>query len=815
MPFAASLLRRPGRSLGIAVAVSVLVLPGLGRLRLTADVCELLPEGSAPAAALRRQADLFGGLEQIYVMVGAAPGGADIAAADLAAAAERLAAQLRRHPEVESAQAGLREEEVDYFRRGVIARAPLFLPPAARAEMEARLEPAAIGRRVEELRALLTSPLGGAAGEWITVDPLGLAELLPGHGPERTVSPVDPLTGAFLAADGTAALVVVRPVGESIDPAFGRRLERALRTAEAATERKTGRSLTVEAVGGALYAAADERILRQDLRRTVGGSALAAGLLLTAGYGGLLPPLLILAPLLPGLLWTAGVAGAAVGKVSAVGIGFAAVLVGLGVDYSIHLVSRVVAARRAGEAVDRSVELALSGAGPGVVAAALTTAAGFLVLGFAALRPIRELGLLVGVGTLSILAATFLVAPALLRLVPVPVTDRLGWKMLGGLVSRATRVAVRRRGVIVIGGILISSVAAAGLSRLGLDADLRGLRPDDHPMLEAEQRLAETFGLGVETATVLVPGRRAGEALGRAAAVASVLRTHGPQDLVVVSPSDWLLPHGVAEWRARRLESLPFGRAAERLEEELRTAGLDPDAFHPGLAVMRTLAAGRPPAAPTPPEELTRLVRRRGETTWVAIPLRAPAGTWPDGLPRELHRRILRRVQEAEIASVAAVGAEMRRLAARDLARLAWLALAAVVAVVVITFRGRPRPVLLALTPVLVGPLWALGLWGWSGRELDLVSLIALPVLLGIGIDNGLHALLAERRHAARDLRQGLQEAGPAIVLTALTTCAGFASLALSRLPGLRQGGVLVAVGILACLVATLMLPALDPRSRR
>jgi predicted RND superfamily exporter protein len=71
-------------------------------------------------------------------------------------------------------------------------------------------------------------------------------------------------------------------------------------------------------------------------------------------------------------------------------------------------------------------------------------------------------------------------------------------------------------------------------------------------------------------------------------------------------------------------------------------------------------------------------------------------------------------------------------------------------------------------------------------------------------------------RQRGEDLTRAAHEAGRGVVLTNVTTCAGFLALVLSRVPGLRNGGLIICVGNLLCLIATLLvLPAIDALRRR
>jgi len=139
------------------------------------------------------------------------------------------------------------------------------------------------------------------------------------------------------------------------------------------------------------------------------------------------------------------------------------------------------------------------------------------------------------------------------------------------------------------------------------------------------------------------------------------------------------------------------------------------------------------------------------------------------------------------------------------------VALIAVFAVVIVSFRGSVCDSLVALTPVVIGSICLLGFWGYLGRPIDLITLVVMPILLGIGIDDGLHAVHGTRGTSPHSLADSVSIAGRAMTLTTLTTCVGFGSLMLSHVPGLRSGGALITAGVVVCLVATLVvLPAWD-----
>ncbi len=755
----------------------------------------------------RQFLDRFGGAETVFVVV-------DLPAAtvdSLAEAADAMAEALATAPEVADARSGVAPEDERFLRESMLPRAVLLPGAPAPAVLEERLAPAAVAEQVERLREAANSPLGFAAAPWLAADPLGLggdllAELGSGAGLR-----VDPVTGGFLAKDGKAALVLVRPSRADLDPAAGRALRRAIEAAANRARETTGLALSAAPVGGSLYAAHDEAAFRTDLLRTVGLATVLVGVLVVLAFDGLAIPLAALLAMVAAQVWTAAVLGLAFGRVSAVGVGLGAILVGLGDDYVVHLAAdfRETVLRGASHAA--ALAEAVRRTAPGIVSAGLTTAAGFGVLAFARFRPVAELGTFVAIGVLIVLLTTVVVAVPALALGArrwAPGASRPVWRAFGGGLDLLVQLALRRRGVVLGAALVATALAVGGAFRLRVDTDLRRLRPADPAGARTERRLATEFGVGLDTATIVVPGPAADEALTRAAAVARVLRAKLPAPVRVSSPSDLLPSRSEVEARLHALAGLPWARAEADLRAGLAGAGLDPEAFAGALQALSALAQGREPPsrAEDLPTWLREGVHQGPEGASVAVQIQLPRDAWPDGPPEALRAAVTRAAPGAAWASAAWLGSEIRSTALADLRRLGALAAIAVAAAMLVSFRGKPRPALLAAVPVVLGSVWTFGLWGALGLPLDLFALGVLPVLLSMGVDDGLHVL-----HAARegDLADAVHRTGRGILLTNLTTSAGFGSLALSSVPGLRTGGLLLCLGNLLCLAATfLVLPA-------
>ncbi len=116
----------------------------------------------------------------------------------------------------------------------------------------------------------------------------------------------------------------------------------------------------------------------------------------------------------------------------------------------------------------------------------------------------------------------------------------------------------------------------------------------------------------------------------------------------------------------------------------------------------------------------------------------------------------------------------------------------------------RPVPILVCLLPMVAGIAVVLGLMGLFGIELNLLTMAIVPLLAGLGSDDGIH--IVDRLERGESVTEALAETGTPMTITTVTTIGGFASLGVARFPGLGQAGLLLAAGLLVCLAASLQL---------
>ncbi len=801
--------RRPGTvALVLLVATAVALIPA-SKLRLATDLPSLLPDDSPAAQAYRVFLDQFGAAERIFITIEGTRESDVITGGLLGEAASRIAEKLEAHPEVASARAGLEAGDEASFLAEIIERAPLFLEDRWRNDIQRRLEPRYIREHVALIRSTALSPSGAVRTTIFEHDPLGFSNDLDVTALSNFGLRIDPTTLVFLSPDHEKALIIVDPAASELDPEAGRTLGAIIDQTVADTASEMHISLAADAVGGPLFAAYDEAVIRTDLQRTLPVTAVACSLLLAAAFAGVGIPAAGLVALGAAMVWLAAGLSLTRGSASVVVVGFAAVLIGLGIDAAIH---GGAALRRHSLAGLPRLEAALETVkevGPALLTASLTTAAAFGVLAFSVLPPLRELGVVIAFGMATVIIATATLGLALALLL-CRFHGRAGavWTIIGQLVDSVVSLSETWPRAVVILAALTTVAAGTQIVHIEVRPDLSRLRPVDHPVVEAGRRLASTFGIGGDTATLLITGDTLDQTLERARNARKLLEETDP-NITILSPDQRLrAPRAISE-RLIDLRALPLRQAAALLRTELSSAGLNLEAFSPGLSALEAFAEGRDPKGDR--NELDEQLRKTSEGgTTAALAIRLPEGLWREGPPASVREAVDMAAPGALFASMPWVGADLRRLASRDLRRLSGLSLALILIVVGFSFRGRPTPTVLALCPVVLGTIWAFGIWGGMGRHLDLFGLAVLPVMLGLGIDDGLYSVHGAGRRGVANIGLSIRNSGRAMVLTTLTTALAFGSLGMSQLPALRAAALLVPLAVIACLATTLVvLPAI------
>lgn len=662
---------------------------------------------------------------------------------------------------------------------------PSLLTEKELEKLSSELDESGVGERLAESYRQLLSPEGWALKGMIRSDPFAFYRLgLDKMRHVNVISKVRLENGHFLSADGLHSLLIVEtPVSITDSEGAG-----ALLAEFAIAATSLPPSISATLVSGHRYTLANAGAIKKDLVVILSASTLALIALFFFYLRHWRAVFVFFVPF--SVLCLAAVAVSLVyPSVSAVTIGFGAVLLGISVDYALHVYFSL---RHGRGAPDRIVgEVARP-----VVFGGLTTVAAFAVLLFSDLPGQRQLAVFAIVGLTVSLLLSLVVLP---HLVPSAVAGE------GRLAEPASSGGKRGRLILFCWGVLLLLSLWQG-SGLRFNGDLRTLSLVPPELAAAEAQLKETWGDFRGKALIFAEGEDLQSALAANdrlfVRLASALPAGQIVSLAPLLPSEATQAENRLRWVTYWQGEAGQGVIAH-LQEKAAALGFSPGAFAPFLQRLKE----SPPPVTVETLEAAGLGELAGALVLRDEKMVRILSLVPDTA------EVARLLDEAgesgwRLVSQSRFREEVGRAIGRDFFRFILLASLAVTLLLVWLFR-HPGKVLLALVPVGTGLAAMFGAMAALGLDFTLFNVVATVLVIGLSVDYGIFMVCK--------LTQGMDRSvDRAVLVSGLTTLAGFGALVLARHPALHSIGVTVLLGIGAAIPAALLvIPALYRREWR
>ena len=232
--------------------------------------------------------------------------------------------------------------------------------------------------------------------------------------PETTESLRDPQ--AYISEDHTMLLMVVQPRFPSQKGVEYSTLVTDLVDADVEASGIEALGITVRQTGTYAFNKSTTEAINRDMLRTTIISSVGVFVIFILAFGSLFYSIVAVIPLLVSVVLTMAWAKFAVGGFNLVTTFLPALVLGLGIDYAIHIISRYAEERSKGKSLNRAMHTAILSKGKASLYAAMTTSLVFVGLLVAKSRALYEMGAISSVGVLLAFLATLLLLPALITL---------------------------------------------------------------------------------------------------------------------------------------------------------------------------------------------------------------------------------------------------------------------------------------------------------------------------------------------------------------------------------------------------------------
>jgi hypothetical protein len=820
-----------------SLILGTLILGGLSaflitRLQWQSDVLNLLPSNAPTTGAFVKFLKEFGAADSLFIVLERESGGE---VESFGPFADVLVERLMVSGEFREILGRLDNAAREEIERQFLPKALLYLTEDDLREVAAKLTDAAIQRQVLTLKAKLHSPLGSFASQLAARDPLGLWPLFQKHLPTGSPGAGMVSEGYLVSEDRKMMLLIAKPRGLASDVRYDERLLKKTEEAVAAAKEAFAREkniasavyfqdLRIGFTGGYITALEDSRMIKKDFLINFSVSLAGVVALFVLAFRRRIAIFYSLFPLMVSPLLTLGLFSPFLGHLSESTGAFSAIILGLSIDFIILLYSRYLEERKPGQAVPEALETSLSHAGPGVFTGAMTTAAAYYALLFSDFRGVKELGLLTGTGILLSLGCAFFLFPALVFWREKAGRERRNFSSITSFgLERIGWLALQRPSLTLFLCAVMTLSTIGWAFQVKLNNDPRRLRPTRQPALLLEARVQEKMEEGQETVVVLTKSQRADEAL----EVQGILQEKTEEGMAAGLPisryeslASYIPPlsqqkRNLAWIEKRGKESFHPIRLEKKFKAALQEAGLRVEPFASGLNTLREMLANREMLTwemlqGTPLQEIGgRFLEKSGDGFLSAFYLHVQPGFWSDPQAKGFLEKLKRKDPRIQVTGSKLVQRELEDLMTGEAWKVLLMALVAICALIYSDFRSW-RLTLFSLLPVTLALFWTLGLMGVLGMDLNFMNLVVFTMVMGVGVDYGVHILHRQSENGLARFETGLVQVSKGVVLAALTTLVGFGSLILSGYPGLRSMGAVALMGVgFSALIALTLLPVL------
>ena len=756
----------PVRGLGwkwcLWLLVMAFALAGLFRLNFETDILAVLPKEVPAVKAFAEMRDHFQEDERIIALVEHPEGVFEEDVEDLV---QHLKTEL---PELEIEWRSSFEDHPKELAQ-LLAALWANARPDDLAWLSERLSEENLSQHLQKVREEIRLTINAENATLRSYDPLGFSEI-------PAIQEVWKSDFSYESEDGTCWLMFIQIAEGSGDY---REQEKWVTQVRAATDAWEKDGLQVRLTGGPVYGAEIGGGMERDISGSIAITALLVGVLFFIFQRDLRQLIILGSLIIVVFAITLGFGGWLFGTLNMVSVGFAAILLGLVIDYAV-----VMARESQSNWTANKLRKVI---GPGILWAALTTSAVFGILALSSFPAVRQLGILVVIGLITGAAITLAFLPGIFSWLKIDCNQE-------GIVLPPLKQKI---GTIVLFSLaLLSGLVLTWKGNPKLNFESQSLNPENSEAAVAYQNIQKKFPAWSEkNIELLVRGENFADLREKAIQGKSDLKTLEENGLLesLIWPVG-LIPH--SEFRQKNEPSLKRLFADRlRISQALTAAGFSKK----GREFSEQILEGM--QDPLPLKNLALPKSFIGETG--------------DGKLFVGRARIAKNESFEYLESIktivatgwVALNAQIFPIVARDFRFLFLPTTMVMLIALFLIFRSWKEALLPAAVMLVV-----LGLVNaflvLTGQEWNYLNAMALPLIVGTGIDYGIHLIFALRRlESAQKVWHGV---GKAIVLCGLSSAIGFGSLIFSSNQTLAGMGLLCSLGVLLTMsLSVLLIPGL------
>lgn len=798
--------------------LSIFLLPiaffGVFKLSLETDVFKLMPEGNKTFDSFKKSVKIFGGIDNIIVFM---------EIKDTENLDDYLSFTDELCEELKKVENGIEvishppdpKPYFEFFLRNLL----VLSKDDEWSEILKKLEKDKIKEALRETKFELSTILDPEIKNFLLLDPLKFHRIYW----ERFNKPVgsfkiDYLSGYFLSEDHSSLLIILKPKGVAQDISYStelvKKVEETIENLILKWEFESPKP-KVEVGGGFKIAVEDGKIIKKDVFFQVLTSLFLVLILYYLSFKNLKTLFFPLIPLGFGMIFTFGFAGFFLKSLNSSSSAFAALLVGLGIDFVIVIYSRFLEEKEKNSDYNQIFFILEKEVYPSIFLGAITTVGTFGIFYFTKLKGLQELGILTSIGILFVMFFSFTLLPLLFLFEKkIEKKEKNLYDFFLISVKAVINFSIKRKNLIIFLSLLILILSIFFIAKVPYQDTAESLRSKDNKGIILQEKISEKFGKVGYPSIVLVQNEDLNSLINLDEKLSDFLNKLKAKNIIYSHQglSDLIPSLEKQRKNLERLKDFDFKKFEENFKEICKGLDLNLEVFYPFL---NNLGNAFKEAKIMDWENLrnyeelvnfNQILFKEGEKFYTFRSIYFPEGKYKREPPKELED-FVGQYHEMVLTGINAMAKELRILVKKDATFATTIGFLLVFLMLLIHFKSLMKTIY-TLIPLVFGIFLMLGFMGFFKIPFNSMNIFVILMVVGIGTDYGIHFL--HRYYLTKGDIEKISHTGSAVLFSALTTIAGFGSLILSHFLGLKSMGYVAILGTFFVLSFTLiLLPAI------
>ncbi|MBU2938191.1 MMPL family transporter [Lacinutrix sp. C3R15] len=481
---------------------------------------------------------------------------------------------------IKDIQGQVADEDVMNTLNFVYNNLPLFLDQNDYKTIQQKLHKDSIENQTKANYKTLISPSGFIAKETILKDPLGLSFIALKKLQELSFGDDFTLHNGFIVSkDKNNVLLFITPTFASSETAENASFADNLYALQAKLNATFNGKVVADYFGGALIAVANAKQIKRDIQLTVGIAVTVLLLILILFYKKLSVPIILFTPTVLGALLAVSLLYLIRGKISAISLGIGSVLLGVTLDYALHILTHIRS--------NNNIKQLYTEITKPILMSSLTTALAFLCLLFIESQALQDLGIFAAISVLGASVFALLFIPQVYNTKVENATKK-------NIIDRVAAYPLHKNKWSLIVLVILLSISAFTYNKVTFNNDLAKLNFEPKALVDAQQRLDALTNISSKSVYLATYGNTENEALQANDAIYPMLKKLQKDDKIIQFSSIGSLIQS-EEMQLQKINNWKLFWSPENIQnttqnliESGNTLGFKPSTFKNFYALLKT-----------------------------------------------------------------------------------------------------------------------------------------------------------------------------------------------------------------------------------